>query len=125
VLQLNESIDFLDQISPSLGFLVLRLGQHDGGKDGVFRAGSLPEHYDGANEGWLEGGALESGKGEDVSQLGGGDGAYAEGGESRASETKSWLAAEQRRTPSLGVAHPIARIYGIFGPDFRLRIFAS
>jgi hypothetical protein len=70
----------LDQISPSLGFLVLRLGQHDGGKDGVFRAGSLPEHYDGANEGWLEGGAPESGKGEDMSQLGGGDGAYAEGG---------------------------------------------
>jgi hypothetical protein len=80
VLQLNESIDFLDQISPSLGFLVLGLGQHDGGKDGVFRVGSLPEHYDGANEGWLEGGALESGKGEDVSQFGGGDGAYDEGG---------------------------------------------
>jgi hypothetical protein len=50
------------------------------GKDGVFRAGSLPEHYDGANEGGLEGGALEGGKGEDVSQLGGGDGAYAGGG---------------------------------------------
>jgi hypothetical protein len=80
------------------------LGQHDGGKDGFFRAVSLLEHYDGANEGWLEGGALESGKGEDVSQLGGCDGAYAEGGNQEHQRRR--VGTQQRRTPPLGTMSP-------------------
>ena len=66
-----ESMEFLDQIF-ALGFLLLRLGQEDGGeKDGGFRAGSLLEHHDGPSrslEGLEEGtpAATASRKGEAV-----------------------------------------------------------
>jgi hypothetical protein len=113
-------MEFLDQILPSLGFLVLRLGQQDWGKDGVFRAGSLPEHYDGANEGGPEGGVLEGGKGKDMSQLGGGDRAYAGGGNR---EHKGRIGCpQQRSTSSLGTMSPTPSLESM---EFSDQIFPS
>lgn len=72
--------NFWIRFFPSSGFLVLRLGQEEGGERWDFGAGSLLEHDDAADEGGPEGGAPGGGKGEDMGQLGGGDGACAGGG---------------------------------------------
>lgn len=78
-----QSIDSWIRKSPPGDSQLLELGQEEEGggkKGGIFRGGSLLEHDDAADEGCPEGGTPGGGEGEEVGQLGRGDGASAGAG---------------------------------------------